>query len=353
MKYDVQQETELRRYLLGEMTMEEQVLVEQRLFLDNDYAELQQAVEAELIDDYLHADLSGSEREAFERHFLLQSEHRENLRIAEALKAYLASEVVVSPIEPVPSRTEFQPPKTRLTSELVGSPETDVVSSTPDFVPARTPLVVPFFRKPIVWWSLAAAALFIIAIVTWISVRSLRGPAANEQHQANDPRVPQPAPTEPVERPQPGPFPQNNRNTIETAQNTNQPGTAPKRRERTATLSRIVSATIMPGSPFRGGTTNVKTVTINADTETVVLTLPLRFSEQYETYHAELLSGERIINRWRNLKSETNETHGAHVLVRIDSALLRDQSYRIKVRGIPTEQQAGDTEIYSFNVERK
>ena len=70
MKQDPEQESQLRRYLLGELRLEEQVLIEQRLFLDRDYAELAQGVEDDLIDDYVHDDLTPVERQEFETHFL-------------------------------------------------------------------------------------------------------------------------------------------------------------------------------------------------------------------------------------------------------------------------------------------
>ena len=37
MKQHLEEDTELRRYLLGEATLEEQVSVEARLFLDDEY----------------------------------------------------------------------------------------------------------------------------------------------------------------------------------------------------------------------------------------------------------------------------------------------------------------------------
>ena len=328
MKYDVQHETELRRYLLGEMTLEEEASIGERLFFDSDYAELEQAIEADLIDDYLNDDLSDSERDAFERHFLSQREHDEDLRIAQALKSHLDSEVVVSP-----------------KAVVVPPPQAGVVSSQPQ-------TVVPFFRKPIVWWSLAAAALIVLSFLTWMGFRSIRGPAADEPFQAKDPGAPQPAATQPVERQQPSPSVPDNRNSV--AHNTNKPEKAPpQQREPKATSNRVVFATILPGVPIRGPSKVQKPVTITDETESVVLKLPLRFSESYGTYQAELLSGERVVERWPDLKSKTDEEHGPHVLVTIDSDRLREQSYRIKVRGVPTEQQAPETDIYSFNVERK
>ena len=97
MAYDSEQEHKLRRYFLGELKFEEQVLVEQQLFLDNDYAEVAQVVEDDLIDDYLHDDLTVDERRRFEGRFLKRPEREVDLRIANALSRYIAPSTFVAP----------------------------------------------------------------------------------------------------------------------------------------------------------------------------------------------------------------------------------------------------------------
>src|SRR5689334_10519370 len=98
------EEAELRRYLLGELTLEERVLVEERLFLDSEYMQLAEALKDELVDEYANRDLTPAERQQFESHFLARPAHRDDLKIAEALKRYIASEtepaVVVQPVQP-------------------------------------------------------------------------------------------------------------------------------------------------------------------------------------------------------------------------------------------------------------
>src|SRR5436190_443284 len=88
MKEDLTQEKELRRYLLGELTLEEQVVIEQRLFLESEYAELAKALEDDLIDDYVRHDLPAKEQAEFETHFLTQPEHLEDVKIADALNKH-------------------------------------------------------------------------------------------------------------------------------------------------------------------------------------------------------------------------------------------------------------------------
>ncbi len=324
MNNDVQQEMKLRRYLLGELPLEEQVLVEQRLFLDSEYAELQQAVKDDLIDEYLVDELRGSEREEFVNHFLRVPEHGADLRIAEALKKYLAT-------------------------ENIPSTETDTNNTHKDEPPGFFPF--SFLNKPLVWLSLTVAALIILSVIAWIALRAMRGPAADGPQQA---REPQPTQSQPDNRQQPDPVPQNH-NRVETAEKGNSnrspnPDMVPERRS--ASGRAVISATIYADISTRAGGSKRK-VTIYDDTREVVLRLPLEFSESYEKYRAELLSGERKVDEQSNLKSQSDDKFGS-VFVTLSPDILRTQSYRIKLYGVPGDQQAVEPpRIYPFNVERK
>jgi hypothetical protein len=330
MKHDVQQDNELRRYLLGELLPEEQALVGQRLFFDSDYAELLQAVEDDLIDEYLADELKGREREKFENHFLQLPEHRADLKIAQALKRYLGP-------EPTPSSEPNPTPAT---------PDDDEPSPVPP---------VSFFSNRFVWLSLAVAALIIVAVISWIAIRSTRGPAADGPVQAGDP---QPANTRPDDRQQPAPLP-NNDNRTETAEkgNANESGARPENLslppDPVYVATKTEHYTLSAGNPQRGGRSR-KVVRIFADTKEVKFTLPLEFSEPYERYRAELLRGERKIDERSDLKSESDEKFGSVVSVTFPADLFREQSYRIKLHAVPTDQQAPEPPVpYPFNVERK
>src|SRR4051812_47551618 len=91
MKQGIEEDIVIRRYLMGDSPQEEQLLVEERLFLDSEYLQMRQAVEDDLIDEYLHGELSPDEREQFEKYFLSTPERHEALKIAEALKDYLST----------------------------------------------------------------------------------------------------------------------------------------------------------------------------------------------------------------------------------------------------------------------
>jgi anti-sigma-K factor RskA len=82
------------QYLLGNLSVEEQVRIEDRAFSDSDYMGALEAAEADLIDAYVRDELSQSERRGFERRFLISPQRRSKVefardlaRIAEELKA--------------------------------------------------------------------------------------------------------------------------------------------------------------------------------------------------------------------------------------------------------------------------
>jgi hypothetical protein len=321
MKHEVQQETELRRYLLGELPLEEQVLVEQRLFLDSDYAELLQAVEDDLIDEYLTDELEEHEREKFKNHFLLLPEHSADLRIAQALKKYL-------------------------TPESNPSPASNTNNDDPRIFP------VSFFSKPFVWLSVTVAALILFSIVAWLVFRAVRGPSANAPMQANDS---QPVNTSPDKR-QPTPLPKND-NREETADkgNTNGSGPTPensnKPPERQYLATKIEPYTLTAGGPSRAGG-STKKLAIYTDTKAVRLTLPLEFTESYEKYRAELMRGARKINTL-SVTSQP-DVKPPSVSVEIPADILQEQRYWIKLYGIPAEHQAAEFAVeYHFAVEKK
>ena len=91
----------LKRFLLGDVTSEEETQLEDRLFDDSDFVRQLAVVEEELIDDYLCGRLTDDERIRFKSHFMTprqasgQSDRtdarREQLLMIKALKRYAAN----------------------------------------------------------------------------------------------------------------------------------------------------------------------------------------------------------------------------------------------------------------------
>jgi len=82
----------LKRYLLGELPAGEQRRLEEMFFSDAPAFERLSALEDDLIDDYVCDDLSASQREKFEKHFLVSPERRERLDLAQALVAAVSEQ---------------------------------------------------------------------------------------------------------------------------------------------------------------------------------------------------------------------------------------------------------------------
>jgi len=73
------------QYLLGQTGPEESSSFEERLVTEKDFYDELTIAEDELIDQYLDGDLTGVEREQFERHFLSSAERRQKVRFGSAL----------------------------------------------------------------------------------------------------------------------------------------------------------------------------------------------------------------------------------------------------------------------------
>src|SRR3954467_12293865 len=82
----------LVRYLLGNLTEEEQVQVEDRAFADRDYMAALDAAEADLIDAYVSGELAQADRRAFELRFLTSPERRRKIEFAQVLARVTAEE---------------------------------------------------------------------------------------------------------------------------------------------------------------------------------------------------------------------------------------------------------------------
>jgi hypothetical protein len=77
-----QRENLIHRYLLGELAETDQTAFEQELLNDRDKFDHVWSIENELIDSYVRGEMSGADRERFEKYYLASSLHRERVAIA-------------------------------------------------------------------------------------------------------------------------------------------------------------------------------------------------------------------------------------------------------------------------------
>lgn len=360
MKQQLEEAAELRRYLLGELTLEERVAVEERLFLDDDYTRLSQSVEYELFDEYTHQDLTGAERERFESHFLAQREHRDDLRIAQALKRYIDSEIGSGKTTPAASVVSPAPGHG-------GEPRLDKERGL-SFLPSL------FARRPALGLSLAAMLLITLSLVAWLTVRTMRSPDGGTPLQAQVPTPAETTPPAPQQRVPEGGLPAN-RSSGGSVQPAEQQGgnQAPpdvtskpadeyvaRHSERPHNSSRtprpvptgVATFTILPGGVGRGaGQTG--DVSFTPDVGTVILKLPITAPVDHDSYRATLRSGGRAKQTWTALKSETDNDLGKIVSLKVPARLLRAGMYEIKLGGLNADRKADDITTYTFTVGNK
>ena len=81
----------IRQYLLGQLTDDEQEIVEQRLVVEDNFFEEHEVVKDEVVEDYLAGQLSAKEKQWLEEKFLASPEGRRRLGFTKALNRYVVN----------------------------------------------------------------------------------------------------------------------------------------------------------------------------------------------------------------------------------------------------------------------
>lgn len=142
---------EMRSYLLGNLEVDRRAALEERILCDPGVYEELLVSEEELIDQYLGNNLSPSEREQFEHHFLITAEREKSLHFGRLLRGYLDS-------QPAPVSAQETPVAVRI--------------ETP--APAKNflPFAGVFGRTAAVAISaVVVGAVGIILLLCWLSIR--------------------------------------------------------------------------------------------------------------------------------------------------------------------------------------
>jgi hypothetical protein len=96
-------QAQIREYLLGHLSNEDQEKIEVRLMVEDDLFDELEASKDDLIEEYSAGDLSGKDLEWFERNYLASPEGRQRHKLAQALDRLKRSNVAPIP-PPVPER---------------------------------------------------------------------------------------------------------------------------------------------------------------------------------------------------------------------------------------------------------
>ena len=334
MKPQVEEESVIRKFLLGELSPEEGHYLEERQFLEQDYFQQIQAAEDDLIDEYLYGDLTANERERFEQRFLSKPERREDFRAAKALQLYLS--------------------KNAEGSSLAASKASEhaTTSSSGNFFWS-------FLRAPRPVWqfSLAAIALLIalggIGIIVW-SVLPKNQSAPSQARQNETPPLPSPTESEPNQNS----APQNQqafneelrrndkRATTDVKENAATPPALPAVKRPKPT---VYSFLLIPVGIVRGEG-EVKTIRLPQIQSVADFQLALIEETAYKSYRAALQTDDkRIVGNWTALKPQRVEA-GNVVSVRVPRELLRQKRYSLVLSGVAADGAVREISSYPFQV---
>lgn len=292
----------ITRYLLRDLSDEEQIRLEEEYFGDEDFFEQMLVAEDELLDDYVRGGLSSRERELFEQHFMLSEKVRRRLEFARLLRQ---STAVAATAET--TRTQDPEPVSWWRSSLA-------------YLRAQNPIMQ--FAQAALLLLFVALALFSVA--RWRS--SERGQTLARQ-EPNQPQSPQQRGTQ-----QP---------SVNVPSNQNSKGPLP------ATLL------LVPGS-LRGAD-EAHTLSIPKDAEQALVQIVLE-KDSYRLYRAEVQKVQgQDVTLWKDdaLESQATDSGEREIDLKIPAKLLTAGDYKVKLGGITEDQKIEAVADYTFRVVRK
>lgn len=317
------------RYLLGELSEQEQTQLEEQYFEDDALFERFLAVKDDLVDAYARGQLSPEKRQHFEAHFLATKPRRQRLEDARQLIGAITSASVDASGAPSSAAPAGKSSWWRSVSEWIGLP----------------PLVI----------QAALAAFLLVALAgAWVWIRSFRVSQA-ERARVQDERTP---PGQGVEQPATSPTSGTTLDVAkdETANRADPPANsiASPSRETNRSPSRLAAAqvaslTLVPFAARDSSSSN--SLLITPDTRSVQLRLSFK-EDDYRQYEVNLrtVDGEQVTRR-RGLNATSNAT-GKSLTVTLDPSIFRRQDYILTLSGLQVDGTLEAIGDYYFRVDR-
>ncbi|HEX4950987.1 MAG TPA: hypothetical protein VFZ34_30290 [Blastocatellia bacterium] len=321
----------LTRYLLGELSEDEQTTIEEQLFTNDELFQQARALKAELTDNYVRGNLSASERLRYEQRFLTSPVGRNEALFARAFTQVLAEE------EPVVSRA----------------------AAVMETKPSPWEAIRAFFRMPALGVGLAMASLLLLLGGFWLYQQSqrwrtevqqantARDAEARRQKELQDEIARARARNEELnqqlqqaqqERDQA-------RQALEKAAGQPTPQTAPNN------PNSLLSVLLVP-SLLRGDNQRAR-ITIPASTGRLQMQLDLDQSEQYQSYRAELRTKRgQLLHRQSKLVPRVTAAGKAVFLV-VPAANIRNGDYDITLFGVTASGAVEEANFYHFTAVRR
>jgi len=328
MATDLNNETLIARYLLGELSEEQQIEIEDRAFADTDYLASVTAVENDLIDEYVRNELSGAERQRFEKRFLASAERRKRVDFARALAGVMSEQAVPKNIVV---------PETRSGSWL---------DSIYAFINGLTPAAKMAFVSAVPLLVIGAGFLSIEMLRLRRELTELRAQNQSQQNAQQQALELERRRNQELNA-QLNQEKQQREQTDESLRELSEAGDAVNPAPRPV----IASLTLLPGLS-RGGD-NKPNLVLPEDARLVRLQIGIDPEEPYKNFNVELLTlaGRQV---WTREKLNARNRRGARsVGLTLPATVLKSGDYELRLRGVTESGAAEDVGFYYFNVRKR
>jgi len=301
----------LVKYLLGDLSEDEQVRVEDRAFADADYRRALDAAEADLIDAYVRGELLPVERRAFERRFLISPQRRKKVAFARDL-AIVAAEAKAAESETFIRLSAWQ-------------------------------TLVRFVRgwNPALQFAAGLAALIVVAGASLLAFQyaGMRSRVAVLETQRHNLETR----TEELQR-QLGEEQARAGNLAAEVRQQQTAGVTPPQ-------SLIASLVLLPG--LSRSESRREQLVLNPSTQIAHIEIQLEPRDDYPRFRAELrtIGGDEVLIRG-NLPRRA-ATSGYTVSVDVPASALAMGQYELALKGILNDQSLQDIGYYYFSVQKQ
>lgn len=328
MKEPIIDEVVARKFLLGQLSPEEQGQIEELAFEDPDTFTFLESVEEDLVDDFLQEELSPLERQRFNDHFLSLPGRRQDLKISEVLQEHF---------------------KVAKSEEVIEDKPTEGVADDDDRK--------LFFRRFIElvkaprFWVPATTAAALVALLILVVPPFLDRDESQQAGPGTPVNVPSPEPqVSPSLHPTPSPVRAEKPKSPTPEERKPEP--VPKKKIPVAPYAILLVPSAVPRGP------GVQPLQLD-DAPSIRLGLALINRKNFKAYDVTLQNeAGREIYRWPNRRAQnfpaTQDSQAIPgLLIDVQTSLLKsDESYRIVVTGVSAQGERSILEGYSFEAKK-
>ena len=319
----------ITRYLLGDLTEEQQIEIEDRAFQDKEYLATITAVENDLIDEYVRHELPEVERSKFESRFLASAERRKRVAFAKAL----AGVAVEAPVVEKVRRPVVAPASSSWRDSLAA------------FISGLSPAAR--FAIAMAMFVLIVGGVLLVTETLRLRNQLNRMQAQNQSQQQLQQQVEQERRRNEELQAKLNQEKQQREQTDESLRQLTEST------ETTTPAPRpvIASLTLLPGIS-RGGS-DKPTLALAENAHLVRLQVGIEPEEPYKKFALELRTGAgRAV--WSRDNLAVREQRGARAVgLTLPATLLKPGDYELRLKGVTEAGQTEDVGFYYFKVTKK